>query len=58
MQRIAISLGTLVALMAITPGAEAGSYSFSIGGHRFQDAGQRRCRNAAAAGCTAAGTKT
>src|SRR4051812_50208139 len=35
MMRLVTSLGTLIALMAIAPAAEAGSYAFSIGGHRF-----------------------
>jgi len=46
MKRLATSLGTLIALLAITPAAEAGSYSFSIGGHRFHIESQRNCRSA------------
>lgn len=46
MQRLTTSLGTLIALMAITPAAEAGSYSFSIGGHRFHVEAPRHCRSA------------
>lgn len=46
MQRLATSLGTLIALMAIAPAAEAGSYSFSIGGHRFHVEAARNCRSA------------
>src|SRR4051794_41957918 len=36
MMRLVTSLGTLIALMAIAPAAEARSYAFSIGGSRFQ----------------------
>ena len=36
MTRLVTSLGTLIALLAIAPAAEAGSYAFSIAGHRFQ----------------------
>ncbi|MBB4423576.1 hypothetical protein GGD66_002116 [Bradyrhizobium sp. CIR48] len=46
MKRLATSLGTLIALMAITPAAVAGSYSFSIGGHRFRVESPRNCRSA------------
>ncbi|SDG51114.1 hypothetical protein SAMN05216338_1001552 [Bradyrhizobium sp. Rc2d] len=46
MQRLATSLGTLIALMAIAPAAQAGSYSFSIGGHRFHVDAPRNCRSA------------
>ncbi|RXG91422.1 DUF2147 domain-containing protein [Bradyrhizobium zhanjiangense] len=46
MQRLATSLGTLIALMAIAPAAQAGSYSFSIGGHRFHVEAPRNCRSA------------
>ena len=46
MQRLATSLGTLIALMAIAPTAEAGSYSFSIGGHRIHVEAPRNCRSA------------
>ncbi|RTE94580.1 DUF2147 domain-containing protein [Bradyrhizobium sp. LVM 105] len=45
MQRLATSLGTLIALMAIAPAAEAGSYSISIGGHRFHVEAPRTCRS-------------
>jgi len=45
MQRLATSLGTLIALMAIAPAAEAGSYSISIGGHRFHFEAPRTCRS-------------
>jgi len=44
MQRLAISLGTLIALM-IAPAAQASSYSFSIGGHRFHVEAPRNCRS-------------
>lgn len=46
MQRLANSLGTLIALMAVAPAAEAGSYSFAIGGHRFHVEAPRNCRSA------------
>ena len=46
MQRLAISLGTSIALLAVAPAAEAGSYTFSIGGHRFHVEAPRHCRSA------------
>ncbi|QOZ79034.1 DUF2147 domain-containing protein [Bradyrhizobium sp. CCBAU 53351] len=46
MQRLATSLGIMIALLAIAPAAEAGSYSFSIGGHRFRVEAPRNCRSA------------
>lgn len=46
MTRLVTSLGTLIALMAVVPVAEAGSYSFSIGGHRFHVESPRNCRSA------------
>src|SRR3954463_13285031 len=46
MMRLVTSLGTLIALMAIVPAAEAGSYAFSMGGHRFQVEAPRNCRSA------------
>ena len=46
MTRLVTSLGTLIALIAIAPAAEAGSYAFSIGGHRFQVESPRNCRSA------------
>jgi uncharacterized protein (DUF2147 family) len=46
MMRLVTSLGTLIALMAMAPAAEAGSYAFSIGGHRFQVESPRNCRSA------------
>ncbi|MCK1392774.1 DUF2147 domain-containing protein [Bradyrhizobium sp. 1] len=45
MTRLATSLGTLIALMAMAPAAQAGSYSFSIGGHRFHVEAPRNCRS-------------
>lgn len=46
MKRFATVLfGTLIALMAITPAAQAGSYSFSVGGHRFRVEAPRNCRS-------------
>ncbi|WP_426614123.1 DUF2147 domain-containing protein [Bradyrhizobium sp. McL0616] len=45
MKRLATSLGTLIALMAVAPAAQAGSYSFSIGGHRFHVEAPRNCRS-------------
>ncbi|MFK4509704.1 DUF2147 domain-containing protein [Bradyrhizobium daqingense] len=47
MKRLAASsLGALIAIMAIAPAAEAGSYSFSIRGHRFHVEAPRHCRSA------------
>lgn len=46
MTRLVISLGTLIALTAISPAAEAGSYSFSVGGHRFHVETPRNCGSA------------
>lgn len=45
MTRLVTSLGTLIALLAMAPSAEAGSYSFSIGGHRFHVEAPRNCRS-------------
>ncbi|MBR0819708.1 DUF2147 domain-containing protein [Bradyrhizobium liaoningense] len=45
MTRLVTSLGTLIALMAIASSAEAGSYNFSIGGHRFHVEAPRNCRS-------------
>jgi uncharacterized protein (DUF2147 family) len=45
MKRLAIWLGTLVALTAIAPAAQAGSYTFTIGGHRFHVEAPRNCRS-------------
>src|SRR4051794_41938040 len=44
MMRLVTSLGTLIALMAIAPAAEAGSYAFSIGGYRFPGGSPRELR--------------
>ena len=50
MQRLATLLatwlGTSIALLAIAPNAQAGSYTFSIGGHRFHVEAPRNCRSA------------
>jgi uncharacterized protein (DUF2147 family) len=46
MQRLATWLGTSIALLAIAPTAQAGSYTFSIGGNRFQVEAPRKCRSA------------
>lgn len=46
MTRLAISIGIVTALMAIAPAAQAGSYSFSVGGHRFHVESPRNCRSA------------
>jgi len=45
MTRLMTSLGTLIALMAMAPAAQAESYSFSIGGHRFHVEAGRNCRS-------------
>lgn len=45
MTRLGTSLGTLIALLAIAPTAQAGSYSFSIGGHRLHVEAPRNCRS-------------
>jgi hypothetical protein len=45
MTRLVTSLGTLIALMAMAPAAQAGSYSFSVGGHRFHVEAPRNCRS-------------
>lgn len=45
MQRLVTSLGILIASMAIAP-AQAGSYAFSIGCHRFHVEAPRNCRSA------------
>ncbi|MDA9449729.1 hypothetical protein ABH973_000373 [Bradyrhizobium ottawaense] len=55
MKRLATSLGTLIALIAITPAAVAGSYSFSIGGHRFHVESPRNCR---AASCVSVSSRS
>ncbi|WP_063981518.1 DUF2147 domain-containing protein [Bradyrhizobium sp. 482_C4_N1_1] len=46
MKRLATSLGTLIALAAMASSAQAGSYTFSIGGHRFHVEAPRNCRSA------------
>lgn len=46
MTRLATSLGALIALTVMAPAAQAGSYSFSIGGHRFHVEAPRNCRSA------------
>ncbi|WP_314947495.1 DUF2147 domain-containing protein [Bradyrhizobium cosmicum] len=46
MTRLRTSLGTLIALMMMAPAAQAGSYTFSIGGHRFHVEAPRNCRSA------------
>lgn len=43
---LAICLGTSIALMAVATTAEAGSRTFSIGGHRFHVEAPRNCRSA------------
>jgi hypothetical protein len=50
--RLVTSLGTLIALLAIAPAAEAGSFAFSIGGHRFQVESPRNCRSASCVSVT------
>jgi len=45
MTRLVTSLGTLIALVAMAPTAQADSYSFSIGGHRFHVEAPRSCRS-------------
>ncbi|TQF43423.1 hypothetical protein UNPF46_02180 [Bradyrhizobium sp. UNPF46] len=45
MTRLLTSLGTLIALTLVAPAAEAGSYSFSIGGHRFHVEAAKTCRS-------------
>ena len=45
MTRLVASLGMVIALAASAPAAQAGSYAFSIGGHRFQVEAPRNCRS-------------
>lgn len=45
MTRLVTSLGTLIALTVMAPAAQAGSYSFSVGGHRFHVEAPRNCRS-------------
>lgn len=42
---LATCLGTSIALLAMAPTAQAGSYTFSIGGHRFHVEAPRNCRS-------------
>ncbi|TGN88081.1 DUF2147 domain-containing protein [Bradyrhizobium yuanmingense] len=46
MQRLATWLATSIALLAVAPTAQAGSYTFSIGGSRFHVEAPRNCRAA------------
>jgi hypothetical protein len=45
MTRLVTSLGIMIALTAMAPAAQAGSYSFSVGGHRFHVEAPRNCRS-------------
>jgi Uncharacterized protein conserved in bacteria (DUF2147) len=45
MTRLVTSLGMVIALTASAPAAQAGSYAFSIGGHRFHVEASRNCRS-------------
>jgi hypothetical protein len=45
MTRLVTSLGMAIALTASVPAAQAGSYSFSVGGHRFHVEAPRNCRS-------------
>ncbi|EJN08227.1 hypothetical protein PMI42_07309 [Bradyrhizobium sp. YR681] len=45
MTRLVTSLGIVIALTAMAPSAQAGSYAFSIGGHRFHVEAPRNCRS-------------
>ncbi|MBR0686557.1 DUF2147 domain-containing protein [Bradyrhizobium manausense] len=47
MKRLAILPATLIALTAIAPAAQAGSYAFTISGHRFHVEAPRNCRSTA-----------
>jgi len=58
MNRLVTSLGTLIALMAIAPAAEAGSYSFSVGGHRFHVEAPRNCRSTSCVSVSSRSLKT
>jgi hypothetical protein len=55
MTRLVTSLGTLIALTAMAPAAQAGSYSFSVGGHRFHVEAPRNCRSAS---CVSVSSRT
>jgi Uncharacterized protein conserved in bacteria (DUF2147) len=46
MKRLAILFGSLSALMAIASTAQASTYAFTIGGHRFHVEAPRNCRSA------------
>ncbi|WP_225173647.1 MULTISPECIES: hypothetical protein [unclassified Bradyrhizobium] len=43
---LATCLATSIALLAIAPTAQAGAYTFSIGGNRFHVEAPRNCRSA------------
>jgi hypothetical protein len=58
MTRLAISLGTLIALAASAPAAQAGSYAFSIGGHRFHVEAPRNCRSSSCVSISGRGLRT
>lgn len=58
MNRLVTSLGTLIALMVIAPAAEAGSYSFSVGGHRFHVEAPRNCRSTSCVSVSSRSLKT
>ena len=45
MTRLVTSIGIVIALTATAPTAQAGSYSFSVGGHRFHVEAPRNCRS-------------
>ncbi|MBR0972820.1 DUF2147 domain-containing protein [Bradyrhizobium japonicum] len=45
MTRLVTSLGIVIALTAMAPAAQAGSYAFSVGGHRFHIEAARNCRS-------------
>lgn len=46
MQRLGTALGIMIALTAMANAAEARSYVFAVGGHRFHVEGPRTCRSA------------
>ncbi|MDF0492418.1 DUF2147 domain-containing protein [Bradyrhizobium yuanmingense] len=52
--RLATCLATSIALLAVAPTAQAGSYTFSIGGSRFHVEAPRNCR---AASCITVASK-
>jgi hypothetical protein len=45
MKRLAILPSTLIALTAVAPAAQAGSYNFTVGGHRFHVEASSNCRS-------------